>query len=104
MISFHFGRSLVHECQVGLILRNVCRHHVFVKTPGDVQLAEVGPRFEMKRGCFSMLIFSTVTDFVSIRDTVRHCRTDGVRARMGTCPLLEDSKKTEVTTTIGILA
>ncbi|KAF9247202.1 brix domain-containing protein [Melanogaster broomeanus] len=24
------------------------RHHVFVKTPGDVQLAEVGPRFEMK--------------------------------------------------------
>lgn len=24
------------------------RHHVFVKIPGDVQLAEVGPRFEMK--------------------------------------------------------
>ncbi len=25
------------------------RHHVFVKTGRDVQLAEVGPRFEMKR-------------------------------------------------------
>jgi len=25
-------------------------HHVFVKIPRDVQLAEVGPRFEMKRG------------------------------------------------------
>jgi len=24
------------------------RHHVFVKIPGDVQLAEVGPRFQMK--------------------------------------------------------
>ncbi|KAF9226452.1 Brix-domain-containing protein [Gyrodon lividus] len=24
------------------------RHHVFVKIPGDIQLAEVGPRFEMK--------------------------------------------------------
>ncbi len=27
-------------------------HHVFVKIPRDVQLAEVGPRFEMKRGCY----------------------------------------------------
>lgn len=27
----------------------MCRHHVFVKIPRQVQLAEVGPRFEMKR-------------------------------------------------------
>jgi hypothetical protein len=27
------------------------RHHVFVKVVRDVQLAEVGPRFEMKREC-----------------------------------------------------
>ena len=30
-------------------LTNLFRHHVFVKTGRDVQLAEVGPRFEMKR-------------------------------------------------------
>jgi U3 small nucleolar ribonucleoprotein protein IMP4 len=28
------------------------RHHVFVKIPKSVQLAEVGPRFEMKRELF----------------------------------------------------
>lgn len=28
---------------------NLRRHHVFVKVARDVQLAEVGPRFEMKR-------------------------------------------------------
>jgi U3 small nucleolar ribonucleoprotein protein IMP4 len=30
-------------------LMNFRRHHVFVKTGREVQLAEVGPRFEMKR-------------------------------------------------------
>jgi rRNA maturation protein Rpf1 len=29
------------------------RHHVFVKIPKSVQLAEVGPRFEMKRNHIS---------------------------------------------------
>lgn len=28
---------------------NMLRHHVFVKVHREVQLAEVGPRFEMKR-------------------------------------------------------
>ena len=31
------------------------RHHVFVKMGRQVQLAEVGPRFEMKRGCFFLV-------------------------------------------------
>lgn len=30
-------------------LCDLCRHHVFVKAAREVQLAEVGPRFEMKR-------------------------------------------------------
>lgn len=33
--------------------RSVIRHHVFVKTSHkEIQLAEVGPRFEMKRQFF----------------------------------------------------
>jgi U3 small nucleolar ribonucleoprotein protein IMP4 len=33
----------------------ISRHHVFVKTsPKEVQLAEVGPRFELKRGFFEL--------------------------------------------------
>lgn len=33
------------------------RHHVFVKTSHkDVQLAEVGPRFEMKRALFGLFL------------------------------------------------
>jgi rRNA maturation protein Rpf1 len=36
------------------LLMYICRHHVFVKTgKKEVQLAEVGPRFEMKRMSFS---------------------------------------------------
>ena len=35
------------------------RHHVFVKIPGDVQLAEVGPRFEMKRASPALLVLFT---------------------------------------------
>jgi hypothetical protein len=30
-------------------MTDVASHHVFVKIPRSVQLAEVGPRFEMKR-------------------------------------------------------
>ena len=40
----------VKSAPVGLELNCGCRHHVFVKIPPkQVQLAEVGPRFEMKR-------------------------------------------------------
>lgn len=34
---------------MSVVTSPVIRHHVFVKTGRDVQLAEVGPRFEMKR-------------------------------------------------------
>jgi len=52
--------------RVVLILRNG-RHHVFVKIPGDVQLAEVGPRFEMKRGYIGVPFLSNfMTDSVSV--------------------------------------
>ena len=35
------------------------RHHVFVKIPGDIQLAEVGPRFQMKRMFSRSLVLCT---------------------------------------------
>jgi rRNA maturation protein Rpf1 len=46
MILFHSGEPSETDPLSYLIF---CRHHVFVKTGRQVQLAEVGPRFEMKR-------------------------------------------------------
>lgn len=51
--SFHSGVFVVHPSK-GWLFFNIneltFRHHVFVKTSHkEVQLAEVGPRFEMKR-------------------------------------------------------
>lgn len=52
--------------RIGLTLKNG-RHHVFVKIPGDVQLAEVGPHFEMKRGYICVRYLSNfMTDSVSV--------------------------------------
>lgn len=55
------------------------RHHVFVKTGRDVQLAEVGPRFEMKRMSFRGLVVIWNQFLFSIRNSTRHHRTDSGR-------------------------
>jgi len=44
--SSHLGELVLEGNGAGPHMR---RHHVFVKVAKDVQLAEVGPRFEMKR-------------------------------------------------------
>lgn len=44
--SFHLGELVLERNEAD---PNMRRHHVFVKAFKDVQLAEVGPRFEMKR-------------------------------------------------------
>ena len=55
MTSFHLGMrqsfgALRHERFIFVLTIGSNRHHVFVKTSHkEVQLAEVGPRFEMKR-------------------------------------------------------
>lgn len=73
------------------------RHHVFVKIPPkQVQLAEVGPRFEMKRASH----FATSLRYVliysrSVRDSVRHDRADGGRQGMGAITLLPNREKEE---------
>jgi hypothetical protein len=45
------GTVLVEQTSAKMHLR----HHVFVKVARSVQLAEVGPRFEMKRQGFAVL-------------------------------------------------
>ena len=48
-ISF---RYVLTHCTCSCFCTQRPRHHVFVKAGRDVQLAEVGPRFEMKRTFF----------------------------------------------------
>jgi rRNA maturation protein Rpf1 len=50
-ISFRYAR---YSARSDRLLSEFRRHHVFVKIPKSVQLAEVGPRFEMKRACISI--------------------------------------------------
>jgi len=51
-----------------------CRHHVFVKTGREVQLAEVGPRFEMKRkGFYNLFALNLLTLHV------QHTKSDKAR-------------------------
>lgn len=48
------------------------RHHVFVKTGNQVELAEVGPRFEMRRKLliFDTGVMSTDIEYIYIHDSV----------------------------------
>ena len=68
------------------------RHHVFVKIPRQVELAEVGPRFEMKRTLpfLSLLFPSSLTNNKSVRDPTRDHRTNRSRPRMGSGALCAD--------------
>lgn len=52
-----------------LCLMNLRRHHVFVKTGREVQLAEVGPRFDMKRGIILSEDFYLFTNFLRMKHT-----------------------------------
>ncbi len=60
-------------------------HHVFVKTSHkEVQLAEVGPRFEMKRRSSLVSIHHMLKPLLSsVRNSIRHYRAEGSRQRMG---------------------
>jgi U3 small nucleolar ribonucleoprotein protein IMP4 len=49
MTSFPSGKSIFCLFSRFQLICVCVRHHVFVKTGRDVQLAEVGPRLEMKR-------------------------------------------------------
>jgi len=75
----------------------VARHHVFVKIPPkQVQLAEVGPRFDMKRRrSWSTPTFKSLTIRSSIRNPSGHDRTEGSRKGVGPRPLLPDSQEEE---------
>jgi hypothetical protein len=82
-----------------LIQTIVHSHHVFVKIPRQVQLAEVGPRFEMKRK-HSRIIHSawSATDSShSVRNPTRDDRTVGGRAGMGLGALCANIEKTQPT-------
>lgn len=77
------------------------RHHVFMKIPpNQVQLAEVGPRFEMKREFQSLHLRlstdckSTLIHF-SLRDSTRDHRADRSGKGMGSITLFQDSQKAQ---------
>jgi hypothetical protein len=73
------------------------RHHVFAKVNRhEVQLAEVGPRFEMKRKSFFQTLCqdqSTNSSLSSLRNQTRNHWLDRCRYRMGTSPLLSNLKE-----------
>lgn len=75
-ISFRLVCTIFSTGSQANILR---RHHVFVKIPPkEVQLAEVGPRFEMKRTLFSLSFHRPVTDSrCSIRNPAGDDRARG---------------------------
>lgn len=52
---------------VAYLSLNLRRHHVFVKTGREVQLAEVGPRFEMKRATIHSDDFHLFNNFPSMK-------------------------------------
>ncbi len=58
-ISF---RYVMHSLAGQSVFHGFCSsHHVFVKTPPrDIQLAEVGPRFELKRELLNSLLVSVL--------------------------------------------
>ena len=86
-------------CQSSILspyLTLVCRHHVFMKiTPKQIQLAEVGPRFEMKRKLESSASSPRCLTLrrYSLRDPSRYDRADRSRTRMGTGTLLADGEE-----------
>lgn len=57
-------------------------HHVFVKIPKDVQLAEVGPRFEMKRRFYYLLFFYSMNGLVDLSGVAYEIR-QGTIEQMG---------------------
>ncbi|RUS30456.1 anticodon-binding protein [Jimgerdemannia flammicorona] len=90
------------------------RHHVFVKTSHkDVQLAEVGPRFEMRRTYTSLsllvLCVPTLSDLVcsdyviifSLSNQTRHGRLDRRRYRMGIAAVPADGEEERAVVKLG---
>ena len=48
MITYHFGRQEQHIKRFDFITCGLSRHHVYKKNEGQIELTELGPRFEMK--------------------------------------------------------
>ena len=92
-VSFRYGLS----CPCSRITHLRARHHVFVKMPPkQVQLAEVGPRFDMKRrSSWSIRGLNFLTIQASVRNPSGYNRTEGGRTRVGPRPLLTDSQEEE---------
>lgn len=84
-----------HNCCVPLWL-TATRHHVFVKTSHkEVQLAEVGPRFEMKRK-LDLSLTSVAHVLRSVRDTAGDSRAGGGGPRVDPLALLAHRKEAAI--------
>lgn len=101
-ISFRCGLLVLTPLYPLLTHTQYLRHHVFVKTSAkQVQLAEVGPRFEMKRQFITLpvttICLCLLTQERSLRNPTRNNRAERSRTRMGTRTLLTNGQEAEFT-------